>query len=165
MNAPAQEDLPGDGPGDHQGGGQPTGEMAAARNVVVAVVPQAGRIVGVGGAGTQGDIAVIPRAGVLVLDQGAQGRAGGAAALETGLDLADIRFLAAGSRGILAGARRASCRAIYSSLMGSPAGRPSTTTPIAGPWLSPKRLMRTALPMLDDMDDSSKLSKIGEKAG
>ena len=49
------------------------------------------------------------------------------------------------------GARRAICRASCSSSMEQPAGRLSSTTPMASPWLSPKMLIRTESPKLDDI--------------
>ena len=75
QNPPALEQLPGDGPGEHQRRCEPAGEVPAAPDVVVIAVLHIGGVVGVAGPGQHPQAAVILGALVGVLDDGAQGRA------------------------------------------------------------------------------------------
>ena len=102
-DTPLGQNLLGDGPGKHQGSGEPPGEVAAAPVVVEALVADVGGVVGVAGPGQVTGFAVIRRAGVGVGNHGAQGGPGGLALKHSGEHLDLVGLLAGGGQGGLAG--------------------------------------------------------------
>ena len=152
QNPPALEQLPGDGPGEHQRRRKPAGEVAAAPDVVVVSVLHIGGVVGVAGPGQHPQAAVILGALVGVLDDGAQGRAGGDAIQQAAEHLGGCRPPCGWWRwGPGRGRGGAICPSTCSQQMGSPAGRPSIFTPMARVWLPPKMEMRIFSPQVEDM--------------
>ena len=108
---------------EHQGRGEPPGKMPAAAVVAAAPISHMGGVVGVAGTGQILRAGVVPRANVGVFNEDAQGRAGGSALKDAGDDLGLVGLLPGGGQG---------------AFSRSPAGTPSSTTPMAGPWDSPK---------------------------
>src|SRR5215470_11570140 len=78
-------------------------------------------------------------------------------------------FTASGSRRWVVkrdwpGRRRSSSRWMSSAVSGMRGGQPSTTQPIAGPWLSPKLVKRNMWPkVLNDMRDVLGVVQVGVK--
>jgi hypothetical protein len=115
--------------------------------------------VGMAGAVLVADVAIVLGALVDILDHQHDRRAGGALAAgplileDAGQDLHRVRFLALGGEARLAGP--ALVEEDLESLPPSaanPGGQPSTTQPMAGPWLSPKVVTRKRWPkVLCDM--------------
>ena len=58
-------------------------EMAAAAHIGISVIADKGGVIGMGGAWAKGEVIIIARAGVGVLDEGAKGRAGSRAVFHT----------------------------------------------------------------------------------
>src|SRR6185312_11198760 len=79
--------------------------------------------------------------------------------LASSVNTPDMIFTASGSCRCVVkrdcpGRRRSSSRWMSSTTSGMRGGQPSTTQPIAGPWLSPKLVKRNMRPkVLKDMDD------------
>ena len=83
----------------HDGGGEPAAEMAAAPGVVIALVFDPARIVPMAGPGGVPKAPIVLAVDILVGDQQAQGRAGGAALVCPAQDLGQIRLPPAGGKG------------------------------------------------------------------
>jgi hypothetical protein len=103
-------------------------------------------VVGVAGAESLDDVAVVLRALVDVADQQRDRRARGAAFVHAGEDFDVVGFVPL--RGVAAApvARRSRSARKSSAAIASPGGQPSTTQPIAGPWLSPKVVTVSSFP-------------------
>ena len=96
--APALQNLAADRPGEHQRRRQTPGKMAAAPDVVSALIADVSGIIGVARPGQHRQIAVIPRTDVAVADHRCQRSAGQGTVSYAGQNFRQI-FLLAGSGG------------------------------------------------------------------
>ena len=99
-NAPLGQELLGHPSGEHQGRGEPPGEVPAPPVVLEAAVAHMGGVVGVAGAGQILCPFVVPRAGIRVLNHGAQGGPGGMALEQAGEDVGLVRLPPGGGQGV-----------------------------------------------------------------